>query len=160
MNIKIVFDMDGTLADFYSCPDWLKYLETEKTKPYRIAKTLVHGRALANRINKLQALGVEVSIVSWASKNYTPEYFDRIKRAKENWLKKHYPSIEWNSINITKYGYAKENYAINGLNILFDDNAEIREAWESCERGTCKALSELNILNELDNMIAELNSAI
>lgn len=158
-NIKIAFDMDGTLADFYSCPDWEACLNKGYIKPYREAKTLVHGKALARRINALQGLGVGVEIISWSSKHDTPEYFNRIKQAKEKWLKKHYPSIKWNAINITKYGYEKEKFATAPeLNILFDDNIDVRRAWET--KANCKAYTEKEILTKLDEMIAGLTPAI
>lgn len=159
LKIKIAFDMDGTLADFYSCPDWEKYLKKGYTKPYRVAKTLVQGRALSRRINTLQKLGVKAEIISWSAKQDTPEYFNKIKQAKEKWLKRHYPSIKWDAINITKYGYKKERFAsAPELNVLFDDNAEVRQAWETKEN--CKAYTEKEILARLDEMIADLASAI
>lgn len=160
IKVKISFDMDGTLADFYSCPDWLTCLEKGYTKPYREAKTLVHGRALANRINALQALGVIVEVISWSAKSDTEDYFSRVKRAKEAWLKKHYPQINWDAVNVVRYGYKKERFTADAfVNILFDDNAEIRQDWESNGKNKSIAYSEKEIINRLDKILNELMEA-
>ena len=45
-----IFDMDGTLADFYGVENWLTYLERQQTKPYREAKPLVNMKKLARNI--------------------------------------------------------------------------------------------------------------
>ena len=36
--MKFVFDMDGTIEDFYGVTHWLDYLEHEYTTPYDIAR--------------------------------------------------------------------------------------------------------------------------
>ena len=64
----IYFDMDGTIADFYSVANWLDYLKAEEVKPYAEAKPLVNMNSLAKAIHKLQAKGYTVNIISWGAK--------------------------------------------------------------------------------------------
>jgi phosphoserine phosphatase len=40
MNKILVFDMDGTIANFYGVKGWLDYLINEDTTPYEIAEPL------------------------------------------------------------------------------------------------------------------------
>ena len=40
MNKRIVFDMDGTIADFYGVENWSECLKNSDTTPYEMAKTL------------------------------------------------------------------------------------------------------------------------
>jgi hypothetical protein len=35
-NKTLVFDMDGTIADFYGVTGWLDYLKAEDTTPYEV----------------------------------------------------------------------------------------------------------------------------
>jgi hypothetical protein len=63
----IWLDMDGTIADLYSVPDWLPMLRAENTKPYRNAEPLLEER----KVKFLQdyiAAGGQVGIISWTSK--------------------------------------------------------------------------------------------
>jgi phosphoglycolate phosphatase-like HAD superfamily hydrolase len=39
-NKTIVFDMDGTIANFYGVANWLEYLQNEDTTPYEVAAPL------------------------------------------------------------------------------------------------------------------------
>ena len=61
---KIYFDMDGTIADLYGVEGWLDYLTTEDAFPYANAKPLVNMNTLAKRLNRLQAEGCEICVIS------------------------------------------------------------------------------------------------
>lgn len=126
--MKIWFDMDGTIADFYSVFGWLEMLEAQQVAPYERAKPLVRMATFARRINTLKAQGYEVGIISWGSKNATEEYLSRIEIAKKEWLRKHCPSIHWDEICVVPYGTPKHLVCKNG-GILFDDEARNRDGW-------------------------------
>lgn len=38
MTKAIYFDMDGTIANFYSVPNWLDYLIASDPTPYEVAR--------------------------------------------------------------------------------------------------------------------------
>jgi FMN phosphatase YigB (HAD superfamily) len=126
MEKMIVFDMDGTIADFYGVSDWRECLDAEDEKPYKIAVPLLNMQALARKLNALRRDGWQVCICSWASKNASPEFFSRIEKAKKAWLDKHLRSVTFDRIDIIEYGTSK---AEGREGILFDDNAEIRAEW-------------------------------
>ena len=105
--MKIMFDMDGTIADFYGVEGWLEYLEAYLTTPYEIAKPLLHFATLARMLNRLQNDGYEIGIISWCSRSGTPEYNARVALAKRKWLAKHLPSVRFDEIHIVPYGTPK-----------------------------------------------------
>ncbi len=126
--MKICFDMDGTIADLYAVENWLPLLRSHSTKPYEEAKPMLHFSTLARLLNNQRKAGNQVCIISWTSKDPSAEYHEAVAQAKREWLKKHLPSVHFDEIYIIPYGEPKENYADPG-DILFDDVAEIREAW-------------------------------
>lgn len=123
---EIWFDMDGTIADLYGVNDWLNCLIKGYTKPYREAKPLIDMRQLGREIKRLQNAGYTIGIISWLSKNGTEEYNKKVTKAKNDWLKKHLGSVQFNSVQIVEYGTPK--YTL-GKGILFDDEKPNREAW-------------------------------
>lgn len=129
MKITINFDMDGTLANLYGVDGWLDYLEEEDTYPYVVARPLIRFCDLARKLNRLQKAGYELAIISWLSKNGTEEYNEAVIEAKINWLERHLPSVKWDRITIIEYGTPKQNYCVNSLDILFDDEERNRENW-------------------------------
>jgi len=122
----INFDMDGTLADFYGVENWLAYLMNRDAYPYEVAKPLVNMSVLARYLNRLQRKGYEINIISWLAKNSTEDFDKIVTQAKEKWLKKHLPSVNWNNITIVPYGIDKSTL---GNGILFDDEAPNRNMW-------------------------------
>ena len=126
MKIEINFDMDGTIADFYGVEGWLDYLIAEDTYPYAVARPLLNLQLLARRLNRLIATGHSVNIISWTSRNGSPEYNARVKEVKLKWLKQHLSSVKFDAIHIIPYGTPKQNY---GTGILFDDEERNRTAW-------------------------------
>ena len=125
--MKIWFDMDGTIADFYGVDNWLAYLLEEDTTPYEIAKPLLNMSLFARYLNKLQKQGHEIGIISWGSKNSTEHFLNMVGCAKFYWLNKHLPSVTWDYIYIEHYGTNKYNRCGGG--ILFDDEQKNRETW-------------------------------
>ena len=126
-DMKIWFDMDGTIADLYGVTDWLPMLCASDPTPYAIAKPLVNLSRLARYLNRLQKMGHEIGVISWLSKTSTPEYDAMVSSAKMFWLGRHLPSVKWDEIKIVSYGTNK--WESCGEGILFDDEARNRDTW-------------------------------
>ena len=128
MNEKILnFDLDGTIANLYGVDNWLNYLINSNPYPYLAAKPLINMQSLARILNNLQKKGYKVNIISWLSKNSTPEYDTEVKNAKLKWLSKHLKSVKFDNIYIVPYGTPKHNFSSG---ILFDDEEQNRKAWK------------------------------
>lgn len=123
------FDMDGTLADLYSVQDWLPKLRASDPSPYAEAKPMLNFSLLARYLNKLQAKGYNIGIISWASKGGSTSYNKAVANTKVEWLKVHLPSVKWDRVLITVYGVEKSKYMKETDDILFDDNEDIRGSW-------------------------------
>ena len=126
--MRIMFDMDGTITDLYGVENWLEMLINHDETPYKVAKTLVNMNVLARYLNKLQAKGFEIGIISWLSKNSDADYDEKVTKAKRNWLKNHLASVKFDIIEIVPYGTPKENFADTD-SILFDDEINNRKNW-------------------------------
>ena len=126
--MTIYFDMDGTIADFYGVDGWLDYLIAGDATPYRVAKPLINLNSLARILNRLQNEGYRIGIISWLSKNGTPDYNKEVIATKEKWLKKHLRSVNWDVIHIVEYGTPKYSFATKN-DILFDDELKNRQDW-------------------------------
>ena len=129
MNVTINFDMDGTIADLYSNPNWLPLLRAYDPTPYATAKPLVRLNTLARKLNALQKAGYRIAVISWLSKESTPAYDEAVTATKIAWLRKHLPSVEWNEIHIVPYGTPKQMFCNNPLDVLFDDEERNRNNW-------------------------------
>ena len=145
MFLEINFDMDGTIADFYGVENWLQYLMERNPLPYEIAKPLVNMSVLARRLNSLQRKGYKVNIISWLSKCSDNDFDNAVTIAKVRWLRKHLPSVHWDSINIVRYGTPKNTI---GSGILFDDEEPNRKMWGE---GAYDVHNILEILKEIEN---------
>ena len=145
-QITISIDMDGTIADLYSNPNWLEQLRAYDPTPYLTAKPLVRMNVLARRLNSLQKRGYRIAIVSWLSKVSTKEYDEAVTAAKREWLTRHLPSVSWDEIVIVPYGTPKENYCHGEKDILFDDEGRNRMNW------TGMAFDAVDILSVLTQL--------
>lgn len=125
--MKIWFDMDGTIADLYGVADWLPALIAEDTRPYEIAKGIGNLSLIARLLNKVQANGHEIGIISWTSKAGTSAYNERVAEAKKAWLGRHLRSVAWDQIKVVAYGTDKR--VATGGGILFDDEEPNRKSW-------------------------------
>ena len=143
MNVTINFDMDGTIADLYSNPNWLPLLRAYDPTPYATAKPLVRLNILARKLNALQKAGYRIAVISWLSKESTPAYDEAVTATKIAWLRKHLPSVEWDEIHIVPYGTPKQMFCNNPLDVLFDDEERNRNNW------TGRAYDVQNILEIL-----------
>ena len=131
MNVTkaIYFDMDGTIADLYGVEGWLNDLESENERPYATAKPLIRMSALARVLNRLQREGYTIGIVSWLSKGGSDDYNEKVAYAKQKWLKQHLASVNFDEINIVKYGTPKSTAVNVQGGILFDDEERNRIGW-------------------------------
>lgn len=127
MKKEIWFDMDGTIADLYGVDGWLDYLLAADPTPYAEAAPLLNLSLLARYLNKLQAKGWTIGIISWTSKSGSELYNGEVALTKMVWLHKHLASVEWDFIKIVPYGTNKRETCGGG--ILFDDEEGNREAW-------------------------------
>ena len=127
--MKICFDMDGTLADLYGVDNWLADLRSENTRPYEMAKVLLNMNILARRLNRLQAKGHKIVVISWLSKSGSDNYNKAVTEAKKAWLKKHLGSVKFDEMNIVKYGTPKSLFCSSAEDVLFDDEKPNRENW-------------------------------
>ena len=128
MKKEIWFDMDGTIADLYGVENWLVYLQNQETYPYENAVPMFNFSLFARLLNKLQAQGWKIGIISWTSKSGDELYNSLVTTAKMNWLAQHLRSVEWDEIKIVRYGTNKWELCKGG--ILFDDELKNREDWQ------------------------------
>lgn len=127
--MTIYLDLDGTVIDFYGVPNWLECLEAQDSTPYRVAKPLVPLSTLARYLNRLQARGYNIGIISWLSKSGTDKFNAEVAEVKRDWLAKHLPSVKWDEIHIVPYGVPKSNCATCPNAILFDDEQRNLNEW-------------------------------
>lgn len=141
----IWFDMDGTLFDLYGVDNWLEKLRSYDSSPYKEASPLLSFSHFARIVNKLQKCGYRIGIISWLSRESTPEYDEDVTIAKRCCLQKRLPSVDWDYIHILPYGTCKSEFAKKD-DILFDDEMHNRMKWS--EAGGV-ALDEKNIIATL-----------
>jgi hypothetical protein len=129
MTKAIYFDMDGTIANFYGVPNWLDFLMASDPYPYKAAQPLLNMSSLARLLNRLQADGWHIGIVSWLSKNGTAEFNEAATITKIEWLNRHLHSVNWNEVVIVPYGTPKQEVVEFSSGILFDDEILNRNNW-------------------------------
>ena len=148
-NKTIVFDMDGTIANFYGVKGWLDYLKAEDTTPYEVAEPLYNMVELTNLLNTLKIKGWKVVVTTWLAKNGTKEYNNKTRKAKLDWLAKY--NFPYDEIHLVKYGTTKANCTrkIGGFQVLVDDNEKVRKGWNL--GATINA--NYNIVKEIEKLV-------
>ena len=129
--MKILFDLDGTLADLYGRKDWLEKLREEKPI-YEELEPLVDMRELNHIAEKLMNVGVEFCVVTWLSMTASENYELITSMEKYRWCKKHIPFIS--EFECQPYGTPKQTNYRNTKCILIDDNADVRADFETKHR--------------------------
>lgn len=150
----ICFDMDGTIADLYGVENWLPMLRDFDPTPYEVAEPMWQMTELAEVLNLLRAVGVEIRIITWLSKDSTPQYDAEVREAKRNWLaEQNFPFDHFHGV---QYGATKADsirrYLPNGETaILIDDNAKVRNGWHMGETIDPTACDIVEVLRNLLN---------
>lgn len=129
---EIVFDMDMTICALYDVPEWLEKLRAYDPTPYEIAEPMWDMRVLADTLETLRQNGITITVVTWLSKESTPEYDKAVRAAKKEWLERH--GFPYDHFHGVKYGATKADSVRRYLSpedeaILFDDNAKVRQGW-------------------------------
>ena len=148
----LVFDMDGTIADFYGVNGWLEYLNESNPTPYIIAEPLYDMVVLTSVLNILKAKGWKIVVTSWLAKDSTKDFDKEVRQAKREWLEEY--NFPFDEIHLVKYGTTKANCTrkLGGYQILVDDNEQVRNGWNL---GATINANE-NILDKLiDLLVAE-----
>ena len=147
MAKAIYFDMDGTVADLYGVPNWLHKLRTCDPTPYIEAKPLCDMKKLAEVCNILINGGYTIGIITWLSKDSTPDYDNAVTMAKTEWAQHHMPFV--NEFHAIPYGVPKHTVVKRYAEMwLVDDNAEVRAEWETPK--------QRKTINANEDIIAEL----
>ena len=147
----LVFDMDGTLANLYGVRNWLDKIQAKDPTPYAIAKPLYDMFMLNAIIWTLKNDGWRIVVTTWLAKDSTPEYDERVRTVKRNWLDRY--DFPFDEIHMVKYGTTKANCTrhLGGYQILVDDNEDVRNGWHL---GDTINANE-NILQALRNLITQ-----
>lgn len=129
---EIIFDMDMTIAALYDVPNWLEMLRAYDPTPYKVAEPMWDMAVLADVLKELQSQGLVITVVSWLSKESTPEYDKAVRAAKKEWLDRY--EFPYDHFHGVKYGATKADSVRRYLSpddeaILFDDNAKVRKGW-------------------------------
>lgn len=151
MKLTVILDMDGTIADLYKVENWLGKIRNFDPTPYAEAALMVAG--IAEAVKAIREAGAEVKVVSWLSKETNSDFDKLVRKAKRDWLAEQ--GIEVDSVRCVPYGTQKAYYRNpENINILFDDNAEVRESFEGFNN--CFALdpTENNIAEVLMELMA------
>lgn len=154
MKIKmVVFDMDGTISDLYSVPNWLQMLREENPLPYEIAEPIWDMKKLVDVLNKLRDNQIEIRVVTWLSKDSTEEYKDLVRKAKLEWLEE--MDFPFDNFHCVQYGATKANSVRKYLKeeeaaILIDDNAKVRKGWTL---GETVDPTEIDIIDFLESLL-------
>lgn len=149
MNKTLVFDMDGTIANFYGVQGWLEDLNNRNPRPYIIAKPLYDMDILCSILKLLKAKGWKIVVTSWLAKDSTKEFDKMVRIAKKEWLAQF--NFPFDEIHLVKYGTTKANCTRKngGYQILVDDNEQVRKGWNL---GATINANE-NIIEELVNLL-------
>lgn len=128
---EIVFDLDGTVVDFYNVPNWLEMIRAFDPTPYKVAKPLWNMAVLTDVLRQLQENGIEITIVTWRSKESNPAFDKATREAKLQWLTQY--NFPYDHFHCVRYGATKANsirkYLKDGEAILIDDNKKVRRGW-------------------------------
>ena len=129
MRKVIVFDMDGTIADFYGVEGWLDDLHASNPRPYKIAKPLVDMAVLNELLKLLKAQGWIICVTSWLANGSSRDFDKLVRIAKRKWLARY--DFPYDEIHLVKYGTTKANCTRHhkGYQVLVDDNASVRKGW-------------------------------
>lgn len=148
----ICFDMDGTIADLYSVPNWLKKIRGENATPYLDAKPMWDMEKLNAVLYKLISQGWEIRVITWLSKDSSHNFKKLVRMAKAEWLDRYQFPAEY--CHMVQYGTTKADCVrrITNAAILIDDNSKVRTGWtlgKTIDPTNCDLIAELEKLIEV-----------
>ena len=151
--MKIVFDMDNTIADLYAVENWEPRLRAEDASPYAEAVPMWNMEILNQLLEMLIAQGHEIIVVTWLSKDSTEEYKDAVREAKREWLAEQ--CFPYNRFHGVQYGATKADSIRKYMNpdeeaILIDDNAKVRNGWHL---GRAIDPTDIDIIQFLESLL-------
>lgn len=150
MGKMICFDMDGTIADLYGVDNWLEKLRNFDPSPYRDAAPMWDMEQLNEVLLALMCEGWEIRVISWLSKESTPEYNKAVRQAKREWLAAHKFPVD--KVHLVAYGTTKANCVrkVATAAVLVDDNEKVRNGWHL---GDTIDPTEGNLLQKLESLL-------
>ena len=154
-KIRLVFDMDGTIADLYGRNGWLEMLKAE-SHTFHDLEPLGEYDKILEALETLKAIAPQTEIVvcSWLPMNASGDYERLCTLDKLHWLRVNGFSKVSDGAFIVPYGTDKTIAVTeeeNTIQILFDDNGEVRAQFT--EATNCQAFDENQILPVLHMLI-------
>lgn len=157
MSTKIYFDMDGTIYDLYSIPNWLELLRGEQPTAFTTGERLFTDE-FYKVVSTLMSRGVQFGVITWTPMQASPEYEEICRAEKIAWCKEHLPFIT--SFVAQSYGTPKQQ-AIKSRtknDILIDDNSDICKMWENGKtRRAYQVTAQKNVTQILYEILYTLN---
>ena len=131
MSKVVMFDMDGTVYDLYGQENWLDRLLNDDVSVYADGAPLVNLRELEKVCKALIAKGFEIGVITWLSKGGNEKFNRNTTLTKKLWVENNMPYVT--KFTAQKYGTPKQKALDKSVKfaILVDDNAEVREMWET-----------------------------
>lgn len=150
MAKMICFDMDGTIANLYSVPNWLDKLRAEDASPYSDAAPMWDMEELRKILLLLISKGWEVRVISWLSKDSNESYKNEVRKAKLEWLAKY--DFPYRRCHLVAYGTTKADCVRRWASpaILVDDNEKVRNGWHL---GETIDPTKVNLIEELRKLL-------
>ena len=150
MAKMICFDMDGTIADLYSVPNWLDKLRAEDSSPYSDAAPMWDMEELKKILLLLISKEWEVRVISWLSKDSSESYKNEVRKAKLEWLAKY--DFPYRRCHLVAYGTTKADCVrrLASPAILVDDNEKVRNGWHL---GETIDPTKVNLIEELRKLL-------
>lgn len=132
--IKVYFDMDGTVADFYGQANWLEMLRTETAGAFANCAPLFNPDDFYAVIGRLLAIGVQFGVITWLPMQASAEYEEICTAEKKAWCAKYLPFIS--EFAAQSYGIPKQQAIKKHAKseILIDDNAEVGAVWKTTKQ--------------------------
>ena len=124
----LYFDLEGTLSDLFSVPNWRERLAARDSTPYRVARPLCPLESLRERLTRYHAAGYKLGIISWCSMGGDESFDEAVKTAKIDWLKEDQKNKYKQVEHIKTYGTPKHHNMKRG-DILVDYDSNLRAQW-------------------------------
>lgn len=153
MDKELIFDMDGTIADFYGVKGWHEKVSRGDVSPYVEAQPIYDTDTLSTVIGLFQSLGYHITIVTWNWRGASKELAQKVRKAKIDWLQR--MNIPYDEVHVVKYGTPKQKYIKNDFSVLIDDNDKALESFLKSSRGRDKRIIDAkhNIMKQLIDLL-------